>query len=207
MIDFTLISIFIPTMLLISITPGMCMTLAMTLGLSIGIRRTLWMMIGEVIGVALVAVSAVLGVSVIMLKFPLLFSLVKFGGAAYLLFLGINMWRSKGKLSLSLDNKASVDIKNSTLFNQGFITAIANPKGWAFMISLLPPFINKNYDLPIQLLVLVLIIMISEFICMLLYATGGQTAGKLITEQKNVKLMNKVAGSLMIAVAIWLALG
>jgi len=207
MIDFTLVSLFIPTMLLISITPGMCMTLAMTLGLSIGVKRTLWMMVGEVLGVALVAISAVLGVSVVMLKFPLLFSLIKFGGAAYLLFLGINMWRSKGKLSLALNGTSPVDIKKTTLLNQGFITAIANPKGWAFMISLLPPFINKAYAMPLQLTVLVLIIMISEFICMMLYATGGRTVGKLITEQKNVKMMNKISGSLMVAVAIWLALG
>jgi len=207
MIDFTLVSLFIPTMLLISITPGMCMTLAMTLGLSIGVKRTLWMMVGEVLGVALVAISAVLGVSVVMLKFPLLFSLIKFGGAAYLLFLGINMWRSKGKLSLALNSTSPVDIKKTTLLNQGFITAIANPKGWAFMISLLPPFINKAYAMPLQLTVLVLIIMISEFLCMMLYATGGRTVGKLITEQKNVKMMNKISGSLMVAVAIWLALG
>jgi len=207
MIDFTLVSLFIPTMLLISITPGMCMTLAMTLGLSIGVKRTLWMMVGEVLGVALVAISAVLGVSVVMLKFPMLFSLIKFGGAAYLLFLGINMWRSKGKLSLDLNSTSPVDIKKTTLLNQGFITAIANPKGWAFMISLLPPFINKAYAMPLQLTVLVLIIMISEFLCMMLYATGGRTVGKLITEQKNVKMMNKISGSLMVAVAIWLALG
>jgi len=206
MIDFTLVSLFIPTVLLISITPGMCMTLAMTLGLSIGVSRTLWMMLGEVLGVAIVAISAVLGVSVVMLKFPALFSLLKLVGAAYLLYLGINMWRSKGKLSLSFDNKTPTQVKNQTLFNQGFVTAIANPKGWAFMVSLLPPFINKNHELPAQLAVLVIIIMASEFLCMLLYATGGHTIGRLITEQKNVAIMNKVSGSLMIAVAIWLAL-
>jgi len=206
MIDFTLISLFIPTVLLISITPGMCMTLAMTLGLSIGVSRTLWMMLGEVLGVAIVAISAVLGVSVVMLKFPSLFSLLKLCGAGYLLYLGINMWRSKGKLSLSFENKTSSQVKNQTLFNQGFVTAIANPKGWAFMVSLLPPFINKNYELPAQLAVLVIIIMISEFLCMLLYAAGGHTIGRLITERKNVALMNKISGSLMIAVAIWLAL-
>jgi polysaccharide export outer membrane protein len=56
---FATLAVFIPTIFFISITPGMCMTLAMTLGLKVGLRRTLWMMLGEVFGVALVAVLAV----------------------------------------------------------------------------------------------------------------------------------------------------
>ncbi len=47
MINLTLLSVFIPTFLFVSITPGLCMTLAMTLGISLGVRRTLWMMWGE----------------------------------------------------------------------------------------------------------------------------------------------------------------
>jgi len=48
--------------------------------------------------------------------------------------------------------------------------------------------------------------MLCEFICMMLYATGGKTIGKLLTKSDNVKLLNKVSGSLMIAVSLWLAL-
>ena len=68
MFDITLLLLFIPTFFLVSITPGMCMTLAMTLGMSIGISKTLWMMWGELLGVALVAISAVVGVSAMMIK-------------------------------------------------------------------------------------------------------------------------------------------
>jgi len=182
------------------------MTLAMTLGMSIGVRRTLWMMWGELIGVGTVAVASVIGVSAMMLKMPMIFSIVKFVGAAYLLYIGINMWRSKGKLAIVNDNIPMQQISNIALFNQGFFTAIANPKGWAFMISLLPPFINPNYELHFQLFVLVIIILLSEFICMMIYATGGKTIGKALTSKDNVKTLNKVSGSLMILVAIWLAL-
>ncbi len=61
--DLAVLAVFIPTFFFVSITPGMCMTLAMTLGMSIGVRRTRWMMIGELIGVAIVAIAAVLGVA------------------------------------------------------------------------------------------------------------------------------------------------
>src|SRR5690554_730251 len=96
-----LLGLFIPTFFFVSITPGMCMTLALTLGMSIGYRRTLWMMIGELIGVAVVAISAVVGIAAIMLNYPWIFTLFKLLGAGYLLYLGIQMWRSKGKLALS----------------------------------------------------------------------------------------------------------
>ena len=205
MLDFTLLSLFIPTFFVVSITPGMCMTLAMTLGMSIGIKKTLWMMWGELLGVAAVAISSVIGVSTVMLKFPQLFSFLKLIGACYLLYVGISMWRSKGKLALSLNNDSASDFSKSSLFNQGVITAIANPKGWAFMVSLLPPFINEEFALIPQLSVLIAVILISEFTCMMLYATGGKTIGKLLCQQSNVKRLNKASGTLMILVAIWLA--
>jgi len=206
MIDSTLLALFIPTFFLVSITPGMCMTLAMTLGMSIGIRRTMWMMAGELVGVALVAIAAVIGVSAVMLQFPQVFNVLKLLGAGYLLYVGINMWQSKGKLALCNENEPNKKVKRQQLFNQGLITAIANPKGWAFMVSLLPPFINPNIALPIQLSLLITVILFSEFTCMMLYATGGKTIGKLLTQKNNVKLLNRISGSLMMLVALWLAL-
>lgn len=181
------------------------MTLAMTLGMSIGIRKTLWMMYGELLGVAIVAISSVIGVSAIMLNSPITFTILKMLGALYLLYIGINMWRSKGKLAVSSDKTINIKVNKSFLFQQGFLTAIANPKGWAFMISLLPPFINASYALPTQLVALIGVIVISEFSCMMLYAAGGKSIGRLLVRQDNVKLLNKISGSLMIFVAIWLA--
>ena len=205
MIDTTLLVLFIPTFFLVSLTPGMCMTLAMTLGMSIGVRNTLCMMWGELLGVGLVAILAVIGVSSVMLKFPQLFGVLKIIGATYLFYVGINMWRSKGKLAIS-DAIQTIKINKNQLFTQGFVTAIANPKGWAFMVSLLPPFINPTMPLTTQLTVLVAVILVSEFSCMLLYATGGKTLGRLLTQGDNVKRLNKVSGTLMILVALWLAI-
>lgn len=182
------------------------MTLAMTLGMSVGIRKTLWMMWGELLGVALVAIASVVGVSTVMLQYPRIFSFLKLIGASYLLFVGINMWRSKGKLAVIKNNLTYTNINKQGLFNQGLLTAIANPKGWAFMISLLPPFINSNMLLLPQLVLLVGIIMLSEFTCMMLYATGGKTIGKILMRSDNVKILNKISGTLMIGVAVWLAL-
>ncbi|EIV1852215.1 LysE family translocator [Vibrio vulnificus] len=202
--NFTLLSAFIPTFFFVSITPGMCMTLALTLGMSIGYKRTLWMMLGELVGVAVVSVAAVVGIAAVMLNYPMLFISFKILGATYLVYLGIQMWRSRGKLSLSAETGPVTRANNWQLIMQGFITAIANPKGWAFMISLLPPFIDKSAPLPPQLLLLVGIILISEFVCMTLYATGGKGLKRLLGQSQNVRRLNRIAGSLMIGVGIWL---
>lgn len=201
-----LLAMFIPTFFFVSITPGMCMTLALSLGMSIGYKRTLWMMAGEVVGVALVAIAAVIGVATVMLNYPMLFIAFKVVGASYLFYLGIQLWLSKGKLALSQDTDTQPQGSDWELVVQGFVTAIANPKGWAFMVSLLPPFIDQSHALTPQLAFLVSIIMLSEFICMTLYATGGKGLKKLLGQDKNVRLMNRIAGSLMMMVAIWLVM-
>lgn len=204
MINLALLSVFIPTFFFVSITPGMCMTLALSLGMSVGYKRTLWMMLGEVIGVALVAVSAVVGIAAVMLNYPWLFVVFKTAGAGYLFYLGVQMWLSRGKLALSQEQD---DIKSDghwDLVVQGFITAIANPKGWAFMISLLPPFIDSSRPLPAQLVFLVGIIMLSEFVCMTLYATGGKGLKRVLGNAENVRFMNRISGTLMMGVGVWL---
>ncbi|QBF84457.1 LysE family translocator [Shewanella maritima] len=203
--DLAVLAVFIPTFFFVSITPGMCMTLAMTLGMSVGVRRTLWMMLGELVGVASVAIAAVFGVASIMLNYPEAFNLLKWVGGAYLAYIGVNMWQSKGKMAI-VDNQ-QIDTHRLALASQGFITAVANPKGWAFMISLLPPFIDVNKEISTQLIVLLSIIMVTEFTSMMAYAAGGKTLKLFLAKDGNIKLMNRIAGSLMIGVGAWLALG
>ena len=74
------------------------------------------------------------------------------------------------------------------------------------MISLLPPFINVQYSVAPQLAVLVAIILLSEFICMMIYATGGKSLRLFLTKGNNIKWMNRIAGSLMVLVGVWLAI-
>ncbi len=205
MSEHILIAVFLPTFFFVSITPGMCMTLAMTLGMSIGIKRTLWMMIGELVGVALVAIAAVMGVASMMLNYPHIFEILKWAGGLYLGYIGVQMWRAKGKMAKLDDTNTS--ISNHALITQGFVTAIANPKGWAFMISLLPPFINVDKAIAPQLAILLSIIMVTEFFSMLAYASGGKSLKLFLSHGDNIKWMNRIAGSLMIGVGFWLALG
>ncbi len=197
------LALFIPTFFLVSITPGMCMTLALSLGISVGFSRTLIMMIGELIGVAMVVVATALGVSAILLKTPSLFIALKSIGAAYLVYLGWQLFNARGNMAIRTDQPVQA-LGAKALLSQGFITAIANPKGWAFFVALLPPFIHTNEPLAPQLAQMLLIILLFEFICMCLYALGGQSLRLMLASESKVVLLNKLAGGLMMLVALWL---
>lgn len=201
-------AIFLPTFFFVSVTPGLCMTLALTLGMSIGVKRSLPMMVGELLGVGLVGACAGLGVATIMLRMPALFWALKIVGGLYLGWLGLELWRSRGSLALPSDGQAmQMSTRPWDLASKGFVTAIANPKGWAFFVSLLPPFLNAQLPMGPQLVFLLSIILGIEFACLLLYATGGQALRHLLLKEGNVRMLNRVAGTLMVGVGLWLILG
>lgn len=203
--DFSLLYFFIPVFFVVSITPGLCMTLALTMGMSIGLGNTMKMMVGELSGVLLVATVVVVGGGGLMAANPMLLVVFKYVGGAYLLFVGLQMMRSRGAMAVKPDGSMSFDLDFFSLAGQGFITAVANPKGWAFFLAMTPGFINYDVDLGPQMTALVSIILIIEFTSLMLYAAGGQVLGKLLLNSDNVLLLNRVAGALMMCVGIWLA--
>ena len=186
------------------------MILSMTLGMTIGLKRTFWMMAGELLGVGLVVILSMIGVAAILLKYPSFFTAFKLVGGAYLAYIGVQMWRSRGRLALQ-DMTGTTDTINRQsryeLAMQGFITAIANPKGWAFFIALVPPFIDQSLPLLPQLLMLVSLILSIELTCLILYATGGKSLAHILRKRSNVRIMNRIAGTLMMGVGVWLATG
>ena len=181
------------------------MTLAMSLGISIGPRRALWMMAGELTGIALVGAAAVLGVAALLLTAPNVFAVFKWIGAAYLLYMGWQTWQSDPVLpeQLAGDSRRT----RSSLIVQGFITAVSNPKAWAFNVALLPPFVDKNRPLAPQLLTMLAVMVIIEFTCLQIYAHGGRVLSEQLHRRGKARWLNHIAGSLMVGVGIWLALG
>ena len=204
--DITLLLLFIPTFAAISITPGMCMTLSMSLGISHGVKRTLWMMLGELTGVALVAVAAVAGVATVMLNYPMVFRVFCLLGGVYLVYLGWKQWCSEPAVLPDGSIQDSNPSDNFTLVMQGFITAISNPKGWAFMIAFLPPFISDQHSVLTQMIALLIVITVIEFISLMIYASGGRQLAIWLQSGQRLHWINRVSGSMMIVIGIWLAL-
>ena len=206
LIEFSRLYFFIPIFFIISITPGLCMTLALTMGIAIGVRNTMKMMLGELIGVLIVAGISVVGGGAIVSSFPMAFLFLKYGGGLYLMVVGYQMINSRGSLALNFDGANVYEISFIKLSLQGFITAVANPKGWAFFIAIVPAFINYEISLFPQMSALVFIILVIEFLSLMLYASGGQALGVLLKRRNNFRVINRIAGILMICVGIWLGL-
>jgi len=82
-----LLLLLIPTIAAVSLTPGMCMTLAFSLGLSIGYRRTLFMMLGELLGVTLVVSATTLLLTWLLALDAVYFQVLAIVAAAYLLWI------------------------------------------------------------------------------------------------------------------------
>jgi homoserine/homoserine lactone efflux protein len=186
---------------LIALSPGICMTLAMTLGIGIGVRRTLWMMLGEVLGIALVGAAAMAGVAAMLTSASHVFAAFKIAGAAYLLWTAWLAW------SAPVATRGPVPrVTPAALWTQGFVTAVSNPKAWAFLAALLPPFIDPKAALAPQMMVLLALMVVIEFACLLIYAQGGRNLSELLVRRGQVRLLNRVSAVLMTGVALWLLL-
>ncbi|MEN8822430.1 MAG: LysE family translocator [Abyssibacter sp.] len=200
--DTTVLLAFAASFFFIAASPGLCMTLAMSLGIRIGLRRTLWMMAGELVGVGLVAAAAALGVGSLILAAPIAFALFKIAGATYLFWSGWQCWRSPPP---TLDATTTIQGHNrGQLALQGFVTAASNPKAWAFNAALLPPFIDPARALAPQLAALLVILLCIEFVCLLAYAQGGRTLARWLARGGHARWLNRISAVLMWAVGIWL---
>lgn len=197
--DSTRLLAFSGSFFLIALSPGLCMTLAMSLGIRIGVRRTLWMMLGELAGIALVGAAAMAGVAALLLADPRVFAVFKLAGAAYLLWTAWRSWHSTAGTLVQAD-----DVTPLALCMQGFVTAVSNPKAWAFMMALLPPFIDATRPLLSQMAMLLSLMVVLEFISLLIYAQGGRSLSELLIRRGKAHWLNRVAAALMVGVAVWL---
>lgn len=201
MAEWTLLLMFIPTFFLISVSPGLCMMLAMSFGASLGIRRTLWVIGGELAGVALIAITALLGYTQVLSEQPLLLQGFKYVGAIYLLWMGITSWcGGHGQMSAQ-----QADLKRGELMLRGFTVAISNPKSWLFMMTLLPPFLSPSMSVSLQIVLFVTLITVIECVNLLLYAYGGQRANRMLQERGSVGLLGRLSAVMMVGIALfWL---
>ena len=199
-----LILLFIPTIAAVSFTPGLCMTLAFTLGLSIGYRRTLWMMWGEMAGVATVFGATFWSLGWLLSRDPLYFQVFSLVGGSYLIYLALLMFREAPETIVAKDlDKTSV----GSLMVLGYVTAISNPKGWAFLMALLPGFVIADAPLLPQFAIMLIIMLSTEFISMTAYATGGQWLAQRLSSNTGLFSVNKIAASMLLLAALWVLSG
>lgn len=194
-----LFGLFVVTIAAVSLTPGMCMTLAFSLGLSQGYRKTLWMMAGEMTGVIVVVSSTVYLLGWLLRLDPMWFNALALTGAVYLLWIARQLWLADPALA---EQRTADTLTPMSLAVLGFTTAIMNPKGWAFMVALLPGFMDGEKALFPQLALFLSVMLTTEFISLSLYAGGGRWLRQFLGEGARLGVLNKLAASLMVGVSI-----
>lgn len=199
-----LIILFIPTIASVSFTPGLCMTLAFTLGLSIGYKRTLWMMLGELSGVATVFAATFWSLGWLLSRDPVYFQVISFIGGIYLLYLAIRLFNETPE---DLKARRLDETHTGALVLLGYVTAVSNPKGWAFLMALLPGFVQNNAALYPQFVAMLIIMLSTEFIAMTTYATGGQWLAKRLADTKGLMNANRVAATMLGLAGLWVLSG
>ena len=180
------------------------MTLAFTLGLSIGYRRTLWMMWGEMAGVATVFAATFWSLGWLLSRDPIYFQMFSLVGGSYLVYLAVLMFRETPKTIVSRNlDRTSV----GSLILLGYVTAVSNPKGWAFLMALLPGFVAADAPLAPQFAIMLVIMLSTEFISMTVYATGGQWLAQRLGSNTGLLSVNRIAGCMLLLAALWVLSG
>ncbi|MCT7944016.1 LysE family translocator [Shewanella septentrionalis] len=145
--------------------------------------------------------AASLGLSAIILSSALAFSIVKWLGAAYLVYLGIqaliSMWRGNNKIVVDGNSKP-----NGNVFFQGIVVSVLNPKVALFFLSFLPQFIDPLAgSTSIQLLTLGLIFCLLATLCNVLYASAGSWVFSRPNSQRYSRALEGISGVLLIGLA------
>jgi RhtB (resistance to homoserine/threonine) family protein len=199
--------LFLSAAVAINISPGpdMIYILSKTIaqGRKIGIASSLGVCSGALVHVF----AAAFGLSAIIATSAIAFSVVKYFGAAYLIYLGIQAFRAKG-VSFDIPVKKQVQSTFWKAFRQGAFIDILNPKVAIFFMAFLPQFVRPELGhTSAQILILgVLVILVAVVIEFFIVLTAAQTTNFFRNNRHFSTLLDRVLGSVLIGLGIRLAL-
>lgn len=187
-----------------SLSPGAGSVFSMTNGLNYGFKRGYLGVVGLVLGLWVVFLAVVVGLGAIIQASPLAFNAIKWAGVAYLFYLGFDQWRSKGS-PINIARTEASQIGVFQIIGKGLALNVVNPKGYIFMLAVIPQFIDSKAPLAGQYLAVALTFAFTDLVVMAGYTgLAAKALGYLKTEQ-HVAMLNKVFGGLFMLAALILA--
>lgn len=205
--DSNALLLFVGAGLLLNITPGP--DVLYIVGRSLGQGRVAGIVsaLGISAGCLVHVAAAALGLSTLMVAVPMAYDAVRFGGAAYLVWLGIRAWRARSGAP------ATRELEPTTLgriFRQGMITNVLNPKVAVFFLAFLPQFTDaRRGSLPVQFIFLGSIFVVNGTVVCLAYAIAASWLGGWLKSRYDVSTcwLNRAMGGLFVLLGVRLALG
>lgn len=199
--------------LMMVIVPGVDFILVTKNTVSRGTRAGQFTTLGIALALSIWTIVAVLGLSAIVAQSIVLFNIIKYLGVAYLVFLGIKSIRNKSTFSVEIDDsennkewsKLSIN-KYKAYFFQGFLSDFLNPKTVIVYMTLMPQFINTDKNVYLQLIILGGILIVEAILWFLILVYILKYIRSWFKEGKVQNIFNKVAGAMLVSLAIKLAL-
>jgi len=184
---------------LLMIIPGPTILLVISYALGQGWRAAFPMAIGVALGDFTAMTLSLLGLGALLAASATVFTILKWVGAAYMVWLGIKLWRAGG----ALNAKPRADgASMAKMLGHAWIVTALNPKSIIFFVAFLPQFLNPQADFLTQMLVFESTFLILAFANAIGYALIASRARAAIRNERVVGAANKVGGSLLIGAGI-----
>jgi len=197
--NFDLFSAFVLITAILIISPGPIVTLVIATGARHGVRAALATVAGTSLGNGVLISAIAFGLSWVLNNSAFLFEILRWAGAAYLVWLGIQAWRSG-------NHSADISVTPERVhFVRGFWVAIFNPKTIAFFTAFLPQFVDPALPAEFQLFLMSGVFVTMAFV---LDASWGIAAGlgrAWFMKPSRAKLLARLSGSVLIGGGLWLA--
>ncbi len=206
MIDFTSLYMFIAASFLLCLAPGPDNIYVLTQGMTKSKKAAIVTTLGLCSGIIIHTSAAAFGISVIFQTSELAFNLVKYIGAAYLLYIAYQAFRHRNdKLDLSVQDSSN-ELKK--MYAKGFIMNIFNPKVSIFFLAFLPQFVNPELgNVPMQMIILGLVFMaLTVVVFSSIGIAGNMLSSKLMENPSISKVLNILTSFVLGALAVKLAL-
>lgn len=198
--------IYLTLVLVATSTPGPAVLYIMTSSTAHGWKKSVFAALGNVTGLLCLGILAVTGLGAVVKTSALAFSVIKYIGAAYLIYLGCRMLLKKSVHSkIAKTRIVTNDFSAYQTFLQAFGVALSNPKAVVFLTALFPQFIVVSEPLLYQFVILISTLMICSFLFLVFYAIITQSARDWINKPGKNKIFNLVSGTTFICLGFILA--
>jgi threonine/homoserine/homoserine lactone efflux protein len=187
-------------------TPGPAVLFVMTNSTLHGRRKAVFAALGNIVGLFCLGIIAVTGLGTILKTSEIIFSIIKYAGAAYLIYLGLKLVFQKSLDLTTMQNQLiSTGVSSQKIFFQAFCVALSNPKAIVFLTALFPQFVNINEALIPQFSILIATLMIFSFSFLMFYALLAHQAKTFLNKPNRIKAFNRASGSIFICFGVLLA--
>jgi len=199
-------AMYLVLVLVATSTPGPAVLFIITNSTLHGWRKAIFAALGNIVGLFLLGVTAVTGLGTILQASEILFSMIKYAGAAYLIYLGCKMiFQKHTDFEAIQDQVFSKNVSSKKIFFKALGVALSNPKAIVFLTALFPQFINTNNALIPQFSMLIGALMIFSFSFLMSYALLAHNAKHWLSHSGRVKMFNRISGSIFIGFGLLLA--